>query len=82
MARTILTDEIWAQLEDVMTEKGCHKHPNNRSVVEAICWKLRTGSPWRDIPGELCPWSTAFNRFNRWSKNGLWDGFFLLTRRS
>lgn len=45
--------------------------------MEAILWKLRTGSPWRDIPKELISWKTAYNRFNRWSENGLWQNFFL-----
>jgi hypothetical protein len=45
--------------------------------MEAILWKLRTGAPWRDIPQELCPWKTAYNRFNRWSSKGLWGNFFL-----
>ena len=76
MARTILTDDMWAQLEEIMRHKGCKRHQNNRNVMEAILWKLRTGSPWRDVPGELCPWITAFNRFNRWAQAGLWDDFF------
>jgi hypothetical protein len=45
--------------------------------MEAILWKLRTGAPWRDIPKELCPWKTAYNRFNRWASKGLWGNFFL-----
>ena len=46
--------------------------------MEAILWKLRTGAPWRDIPTELGSWKTAYNRFNRWSKKGLWQNFFLI----
>ena len=45
--------------------------------MEAILWKLRTGAAWRDIPEDLCPWKTAYNRFNRWAMKGLWDKFFL-----
>lgn len=45
--------------------------------METILWKLRTGAPWRNIPEELRSWKTAYNRFNRWSKNGLWKNFFL-----
>src|SRR5688572_30036556 len=45
--------------------------------MEAILWKLRTGAPWRDIPNDLCPWKTAYNRFNRWACKGLWGNFFL-----
>jgi len=78
MARTVLTDSLWQQLEVILRSKNCKKSKNNRNVMEAILWKIRTGATWRDIPKELCPWTTAFNRFNRWSKNGLWDNFFLL----
>lgn len=43
-----------------MTSKGLKKSANNRNVMEAILWKIRTGATWRDIPEELCPWQTAF----------------------
>ncbi len=76
MARTYLTDEIWRQIEERLRSKGCRRRENNRQVMEAIVWKLRTGAPWRDIPRELCPWQTAYNRFNRWAAKGLWGEFF------
>ncbi len=76
MARTILTDYIWEQLETILVSKGCYKSKNNHNVMEAIFWKLRTGAQWSYIPEEFCSWSTAYNRFNRWAKKGLWDIFF------
>ena len=78
MARVVLTDEIWYQLQVIMKSKGCKFSKNNRNVMEAILWKIRTGATWRDIPQELCPWKTAYNRFNRWSQKDLWNNFFLL----
>lgn len=77
MDRRVLNDDHWLQLQGIMKAKGCNQSANGRNVMEAILWKLRTGSPWRDIPKELCPWQTAFNRFNRWAAKGLWEGFFL-----
>ena len=76
MVRKAITDEIWARLLPIMLEKGCYDAKNSRNVMEAIIWKLRTGAQWREVPTELCPWQTAFGRFNRWSKQGFWDGFF------
>ena len=76
MARTILTDKLWAQLQNTMKQHGCYITPNTHTIMEAIIWKLRTSSPWRDIPEELVSWKTAYNRFNRWSENGLWEKFF------
>lgn len=77
MVRRYITDEIWVQIQQTMTAKGCYDVKNGRDVMEAILWKLRTGAPWRDVPAEFCPWQTAFNRFNRWAERDLWAEFFL-----
>lgn len=77
MARRMLTEEIWSQLQATLESHGCYDTKNSRDVMEAILWKLRVGCPWYDIPEEFCPWKTAYNKFNRWSKSGLWDKFFL-----
>ena len=37
---------------------------------------LRTGSPWRDLPERYGPYTTVFNRFNRWAKAGVWRRAF------
>ena len=76
MARQALSDPIWEQLQATMKAKGCHRWSNDRQVMEAILWKLRTGAPWRDTFREFCPWKTAYNRFNRWAARGLWADFF------
>ena len=34
---------------------------------------LRTGVPWRDLPARYGPYTTCYNRFNRWRKAGIWD---------
>lgn len=38
---------------------------HNRLFLEAELWIARTGSPWRHIPKDLCPWQTVSNCFNR-----------------
>ena len=81
MIRRVLSDPIWEELQKIMKKKGCKSSKNNRNIMEAILWKLRTGAPWRDVPKELCPWKTAYNRFNRWAQKGLWSDFFLLYER-
>jgi transposase len=42
-------------------------------VVEAIIWRFRTGSPWRDLPERFPPFQTVWHRFNAWSKDGTFD---------
>ncbi|MCG6641108.1 IS5 family transposase [Acinetobacter baumannii] len=80
MACTLLTDDIWQQIQSTMQFHGCYCSKNSRKIMEAILWKLRTGATWRDIPEEFCPWKTAYNRFNRWACKGLWDNFFFKLR--
>ncbi len=45
-------------------------------MLNGIYWRLRTGSPWADIPERYCPATTCGNRFRRWAKIGVWDRIF------
>ena len=44
--------------------------------MNAIFYVLRTGMPWRDLPERYGPYTTAYNRFNRWSRRGIWKRIF------
>jgi transposase len=37
---------------------------------------LRSGARWRDCPAEYGPYTTIYNRFNRWSRQGIWHALF------
>ena len=37
---------------------------------------LKTGCRWRGVPPEYGPATTIYNRFNRWSRRGLWQRLF------
>ncbi len=49
---------------------------DDRRVLNGIFWILRSGAPWRDLPGEYGPYTTCYNRFNRWRKAGIWDAIY------
>ena len=49
---------------------------DDRKIVNAIFYVLRTGMPWRDLPARYGPYTTAYNRFNRWSRRGIWKRVF------
>ena len=53
--------------------EGSSGSHNNRRVLNGIFWVLRAGAPWRDLPERYGPYTTAYNRFNRWRKAGIWD---------
>ena len=48
----------------------------DRRVLNRIYWRLRTGSPWADIPERFGPSTTCYNRFVRWARFGVWDLIF------
>ena len=51
--RTVLTDAMWARtcpmLPGKATDPGVTA-ADNRMFLEAVLWRIRTGSPWRDLP--------------------------------
>lgn len=73
--RSWLRDEQWARVAAVLAGEARRGRPgkDDRRFFEAVVWWRRTGVPWRDLPDELGPWKTVFNRFDRWSKNGRWN---------
>src|SRR3954467_8698498 len=57
MTRTsLLTDEMWSRIEPLLpnrTPRRGGRWSEHRPVVEAICWRFGTGSPWRDLPDDF-----------------------------
>src|SRR6201996_8431552 len=71
-----LTDFEWSVIEPVLPKgRPGPKRKDDRRVINGIFWVLRTGAPWRDLPERYGPYTTAYNRFNRWRKAGVWDRF-------
>lgn len=49
---------------------------DNRRFLDAVVWIARTGAPWRALPPDLGRWNSVFQRFNRWSRDGVWQRLF------
>jgi transposase len=77
MARFDLTDAEWAVIAPLLPNKprGVPR-VEDRRVLNGIFWTLRTGSPWRDLPERYGPYTTVYNRYNRWAKVGVWLRIF------
>lgn len=79
MARTVLTDAQWALMAPhCLGKQGDpgRSGDDNRRFMEAVLWKARTNSPWRDLPAELGDWNTVFKRFDYWSRAGVFRAIF------
>ena len=69
-----LTDYEWTAIKPMLPNKprGVPR-VNDRRVLNGIFWVLRSGAPWRDLPGAFGPYTTCYNRFVRWRRAGVWS---------
>ncbi len=77
--RTVLTDAMWARIEDMLPGKKSDPGgtaADNRLFMEAVLWRFRTGSPWRDLPARFGNWNSVFKRFRRWALSGVFELVF------
>ncbi len=72
-----LDDASWASIEPLLPtgRRGAHR-VDDRRVISGIMHMLKTGGRWRDCPAEYGPHTTIYNRFNRWSQQGVWEQIF------
>ena len=72
----VLTDPAWARIEALLPSVAPRRGGrwrSHRQVIEAVAWKYRTGSPWRELPERFGPWPTAYARLARWTADGTWQ---------
>ncbi|RYE60065.1 MAG: transposase [Hyphomicrobiales bacterium] len=56
------------------TNRGLGRSPDqNRSIVKGNLYRLRCGTPWRDVPLKYHNWTTIYRRFRRSSEAGVWE---------
>lgn len=74
MSRFDMSDFEWRVIEPLLPNKprGVAR-VDDRRVLNGIFYRLRTGTAWRDLPERYGPYTTVYNRFNRWVKAGVWD---------
>jgi len=80
MIRLMLSNILWDRLQVAIKISNAYQTENLRMTIEGVLWRFRTGAPWRDLPDEFGPWKTVFNRFNCWSKSGVWCELFAIIR--
>lgn len=77
--RFVVTDRVWQRPEPHLPEKVSDTGAtakNNRLFLGAVLWRVRAGSPWRDLPLAFENWNTQFRRFLRWAETGVFERLF------
>jgi transposase len=65
--------EEWAAIKPMLPNKPRGvPGVNDRRVFNGTFWVLRSGAPWRDLPGAFGPYTTCYNRAVRWRRAGVW----------
>ena len=70
-----LADHEWSVLEPLLPAgKKAGRPPKwaRRRLIDGIRWRIRAGSPWRDVPPEYGPWQSVYGLFRRWQRDGTW----------
>lgn len=82
---TVISDDLWALLEPILpVDGGRPGRPWNdhRLTLEAIYWRFRTGTSWRQVPEEFGPWQTVWERHRRWSADGTFERVIAVVKAS
>ena len=71
-----LRDDQWDRIKDHLPGRAGSvgvTAANNRRFVDAILYRYRTGTPWRDLPEAFGDWNNIHRRFSRWAVRGVWE---------
>src|SRR5258707_512763 len=72
-----LNDKQWAQIEPHLpTNQTGPARDDDRRIISGIIHMLQCGARWRDCPPDFGPYTTIYNRLNRWATRGHWQAIF------
>jgi transposase len=74
--RHAISGDDWSRIEGLLPGRGERPARDNRLFVDAALWVGKTGAPWRDLPERFGNWNSAWRRFDRWSRKGVWARVF------
>lgn len=76
--RYVLSDEQWSRIQPLLpvvepSSKGGRPREDDRKMMNAIYYVLRTGIPWNALPREMGASTTVFDRFQEWREAGVFE---------
>ena len=71
-------DELWAIIEPILDKcdpapRMGRKRVNQRGVLDAVIFRLRTGCQWNWLPKEYPDDSSVHRTFQRWIERGVFE---------
>jgi putative transposase len=83
-----LTDMQWDNIEHLLPPPKPGGRPRtyqNRDIVNAIFYVIRSSCTWRMLPHDFPPWQSVYGYFRRWQMAGIWkeihDGLVVTLRQ-
>lgn len=71
-----VTDDEWefcAPYLTLMTTDAPQREHSLQDVFDALRWLVRSGAPWRYLPGDFPPWEAVYQQTQRWIKAGCFE---------
>jgi putative transposase len=80
--RFVLSDDQWSRIEPLLpvvppSPLGGKPRENDRLMMNAIYYVLRTGMQWKALPRELGAPSTVHDRFCEWRAAGVFEALWV-----
>lgn len=72
----MLTKKEYEMIEPFLPRGGRPPKYENKEVLDAVLYLLKSGCAWRQLPKEYGHWHTIYTRFKRWSEAGIIDRVF------
>src|SRR5258708_15113647 len=72
-----VTDDEWAFVAPylcLMRLDAPQRDHDLRAVFNGLRYLVRTGAPWRYLPGDFPPWAAVYQQTQRWIKAGCFEG--------
>lgn len=69
-----LSDAEWEVVQPLLPRPVLGRpRLDDRTVLNGIVWKFRTGVAWRDVPERYESWASLHTRFRRWAGDGTFE---------
>ena len=71
-----VSDEEWAFVAPylaLLAPAAAQRRHDLRTVFNGLRWMVRSGAPWRYLPGDFPPWPAVYQQTQRWIKAGVFE---------